>query len=199
MKQDKAIRFLVLFIFFAGGLHAQDERRNIIKINPLSIFATNISAFYERGLTHRSSVQVGINYMNANIVKVPISGYGITPEYRYHFRKSETRQPRGFYAAPWVRYEHYSATLALDFKDRSGRDFGAVSTSFSASQYAFGGLIGYEHISKKGFTFDIVLGPYYQYTSFSFSEGYSIISIPVFSVPYSGVWLRSGIALGHAF
>lgn len=178
--------------------HAQKDRKNVIRINPLSLFLDNISTFYERGFTPRSSATIGINYMNAGIIKVPLSGYGLTLEYRYHTRKKEIKTPKGFYVGPWVRYQDYSVTGYVGIKDPHG-NVQNISGSVSASQYAVGGLIGYEIIGKKGLAIDFFVGPYYNYTSFGLSAGYSIISIPLISVPTAGVWLRSGISIGHAF
>jgi len=195
----RKITFLIFSLFIVSiRIYAQDERRNVIKLNPLSLVADNISTFYERGFTPRSSFQIGINYMNAGIVKLPISGYGLTGEYRYHFKKKDVKTPKGFYAGPWVRYQDYSLTLKLDIPGPNGQKV-PTSTSFSAGLTAFGGLIGYEFIHRKGFTLDLFAGPYYNWINLSISESVSIISIPLIGVPVSGLGLRSGLALGYAF
>jgi len=198
LNKTKIIFLIIAFAVLSTRSFAQDDRVNVIKINPLSLFLSNISTFYERGLTPRSSVQLGINYMNFGLIKVPISGYGITAEYRYHTKKKEVKTPKGFYVGPWARYQDYTLSGHIDIKDPAGH-VQTITGSFSAAQYSFGGLIGYEIISKKGFTLDLFLGPYYNYISFSLSASYSIISIPLVSVPTSGIGLRSGLGIGYAF
>jgi hypothetical protein len=196
---QKNIFIIILFVLTVYVVKAQEVRINSIKINPFSFIVANTSVFYERGITPHSSCEIGINYFNAAIYKAPVSGYGISLEYRYHPKKSELRPLNGFYLSPFVRYQDYSFSRSITLKDLSGKTILDFSGGVSMSQYAIGGMIGYEHIAKKGFTFDIYFGPFYNTTTFSASLSKSIINIPLYSVPISGFWVRSGIIFGYTF
>jgi hypothetical protein len=69
----------------------------------------------------------------------------------------------------------------------------------SPSIYSMGAMIGYETISKKGFTFDIFMGPYYFLANVGYSVSQGIVSIPLGGIPFQFFWIRSGIAFGYTF
>src|SRR5947209_1791472 len=134
MKKQKCLAILLPgFMLISIAANAQESRRNVLKINPLSLFLVNASLFYERGFTPRSSAQVGVNFASINFFRlVTGTAYGITPEYRYCLTKKDTRTPGGFYVGPWLRYEHFSLSAPLDFKDSYGHVITSITTSFSA-------------------------------------------------------------------
>jgi len=198
MKGKLVLSLIFVFIAYIPG-HTQEERLNVIKINPFSWIVGTTSLFYERGLTPRSSVQLGLSYMNLSGYKVPVSGFVATAEYRWHVRKKDDKTPRGFYLSPWARYQDFSFSQPIALNAFNKKPWVEAKAGLSMSQYAIGFDIGTEVIKKKGFTFDIYAGPYYNTTSFGVSAGYSVISVPVWSLPLSYVWLRSGIAFGYAF
>jgi hypothetical protein len=197
---QKKILVGILFLMAGPALKAQDStaRLNSIRINPFSFIVANTSVFYERGITPRSSAMIGLNYFNAGIYKVPVTGYGISLEYRFHPGKRKSRTPDGFYLSPFLRYQDFSFSQPITVKDAAGKTILDISGGLSVSQYAAGAMVGYEAIGKRGFTFDIFFGPYYNTTVFTASVSH-VISIPLYSVPISGFWVRGGMAFGYTF
>ena len=113
----KIITVLILSTTFLFT-HAQE---NIVKINLFALGLSNISLQYERSLNTHSSVALGFSMLPSRSIptfgqfetstpdydfsKFEISGWSITPEYRYYFSNTG---PKGFYVAPYFRYSSYS-------------------------------------------------------------------------------------------
>jgi len=116
--------------------------QNIIKLNLVALGAKNISLQYERALTPKVSLALGLGlmpsghvplsrtirdyYLDAAVDKdenavdnfvsdARLSGWSVTPEFRYYFGK---RPQTGFYLAPYLRYSRYSLKWDYTFEDK---------------------------------------------------------------------------------
>lgn len=128
-------------LFIAGLLGVQtvigqniqeDDRRNVLKVNVLGFTSGSISLQYERLLTPKTSVALGMNIMPErdipyfnfveDIVKdkgaidllkdVKMTAFSLTPEVRFYLGKEGLR---GFYVAPFLRYDRFSVSLPVDY------------------------------------------------------------------------------------
>lgn len=110
----------------------EDDRRNVLKVNVLGFTSGSISLQYERLLTPKTSVAVGMNIMPErdipyfnfveDIVKdkgaidllkdVKMTAFSLTPEVRFYLGKEGMR---GFYVAPFLRYDRFSVSLPVDY------------------------------------------------------------------------------------
>lgn len=107
---------LTLLLFSSLALNAQT---NVVKINVMSLFLTNVSLQYERTLNEHSSVALGFSFLpsrglpsftvkdnnSEDLGALSFGGWSITPEYRYYF---SGKAPKGFYMAPYFRHASYS-------------------------------------------------------------------------------------------
>lgn len=128
-------------LFIAGLLGVQpligqniqeDDRRNMLKLNVLGFTSGSISLQYERLLAPKTSVALGMNIMPErdipyfnfveDIVKdkgaidllkdVKMTAFSLTPEVRFYLGKEGLR---GFYVAPFLRYDRFSVSLPVDY------------------------------------------------------------------------------------
>lgn len=109
-------------------LITQFNHKNNVKLNLFSLPLSNFSVQYERGLTRKWSVALGLRYQplinipfrkeireRANLKATDIeainflenaqySNWAVTPEFRYYLGKKPLN---GFYLAPFARYSNY--------------------------------------------------------------------------------------------
>ncbi len=109
---------LTLILLVAFALSTATKAQEIIKINLAALAFTNVSLQGEHILNDNSSVCLGVSYLPSyslssqfksgtnDLSKLSLSGFAITPEYRYYFSGNA---PNGFYAAGYFRYSKYSA------------------------------------------------------------------------------------------
>lgn len=112
-----------------------EAQKNTIKVNLSSIVVKNYHFTYERKLSKRTSLSLGVRFMpfgnvpfQSQIEKivddpdVNIGGYqmgntAITPEFRiYMSRKGQ----RGFYIAPYGRYASFKMAVPISYYSTSG-------------------------------------------------------------------------------
>jgi hypothetical protein len=144
------------------------SQKNVVKINLPSAFIKNIYASYERALTDKISISLGLSYMPArgllfaNQIKsdeidinnndsdrlenIKMHGYSITPEIRFYTARRK-EAPRGFYVAPYARYLKQS--FKGDYiKSYTDDDLGPITARFDLTgEYtvlAAGVLLGYQ-------------------------------------------------------
>lgn len=182
----KTIPFVkILLAAFTVSLLANTPlfaQENVIKLNIFSPILKTLNMSYERVLNPNSSLQLGFYYTGAKSGDVQLSGFGITPEYRFFL--SDTPAPDGVYIAPWVRYQNLDADNPVE--NASGR-----LTSFGG-----GVVIGRQWVFKNIVTLDIFIGPQYLSATVDPDQG-SEEAIEVTSA--SGFWFRAGLNLGIAF
>ena len=175
--------FVALLFFVAFEMsHSAKAQQNVVKINILSPIIKTLNMSYEHAVSDESSFQLGFFYTGAKSGDVKLSGFGITPEYRYFL--SQTPAPNGVYIAPFLRYQSFDAT-------NSSADAKGTVSSFG------GGLvIGREWIFKKKISLETFLGPQYMAANAKTQEGNSN-DIEVSAG--NGFWIRFGVNFGFAF
>ena len=106
MKRLSIAFLLACTLFYAYPVKAQ---QNVVKMNFLSLIVKTFNVSYERVIDENNSFQLGVFYTGAKIGDTKLTGFGITPEYRFYL--SETEAPNGVYVAPYLRYNN------LELKD----------------------------------------------------------------------------------
>lgn len=129
MKCKPLLLFVSFFLLASIIANAQQTdsvfmgKKNIVKINLSSLVFKNISLQYERVLSRKTSVALGVSVMpktglpfagslkdqfgdnsdaSKAIDETRLSNFSITPEFRFYLGKKPA--PAGFYIAPFVRY-----------------------------------------------------------------------------------------------
>jgi len=184
----KRISLLIAVTCFALYVKAQeiaplkntDFKKNNVKLNLFGLPLKNISLQYERGLTPKMSVCLGVRLQpkgtlpfkssvsnaigdddtasNDFVNNAKLSSWGITPEFRYYFGKKPLN---GFYIAPYLRIGGNSLTWSYAFREDNGSmrpiDFTGKINSI------YGGLmLGAQWHFGKSFLIDWwILGPSY--------------------------------------
>lgn len=184
----KKILFAAGLLLTAGSVSAQD---NVIKVNILSPIVKTGSFFFEHKLNESSSLQLGALFTNWSIGDTKITGFAITPEYRFYLSSSKEAM-EGFYVAPFVRYQK------LNLKNTDS--FSSSSQSEEASLNTFGGgvLIGHQWIFKQRFSLDTFLGPSYNGGTISYTDSRGSNNDLDAGV-FRGFGIRTGITFGIAF
>lgn len=128
---------ILLFSGFSCLVNAQEttnfsDDKNMIKWNLLGLTSSTISLQYERLIAPKTSIAANINIMPkrsipffdtvTNIVKdkgavdilkdVKMNAFSFTPEVRFYLGKEGMR---GFYIAPFVRYDRFSVELPVEY------------------------------------------------------------------------------------
>lgn len=149
--------------------------KNNIKLNLMALTATNISLQYERALGFKTSVALGVGFMPAHrlpytryvkdqfleygtasqqakdatndfLDEARISGFSVTPEFRYYFGK---RPQSGFYIAPFLRYASYSLDWDYVFKDEDKGTLYPTTLNGTLSLLGGGVMVGAQWYYKK--------------------------------------------------
>jgi hypothetical protein len=183
----KNVKFLAVVFFVAAATVAIAQPKTAVKINLLSPIARTFNIALERAITEDGSLQIGFYYSGYKFPGdggVKMSGFGITPEYRWYL--SETPAPNGFYVAPFIRY----ASLTLSTDDGSNDE--ATMTTFG------GGLVvGRQWVFKERVTLDLFIGPKYQTRDLKVKSGSDSEKFDLnFFNPFG---IRGGVTLGIAF
>ncbi|WP_165370599.1 DUF3575 domain-containing protein [Hymenobacter persicinus] len=172
-------------------------QNNVVKVNILSPIVKTGSFFYEHKLNASSSLQIGGLFTSAKIEDTKISGFALTPEYRFYLSE-RTPAPEGFYVGPFVRYQNL--TLKSTYTDSYNSTGTPTTQTDEASLNTFGGgvVVGRQWIFKDTFSLDIFLGPSYNGGSIevkSTSNGNGTFD----AGPLTGFGVRTGITFGLAF
>ncbi len=153
-----AVLFLIV-LCFSSNIYGQ-EKQNGIKLNPLALIIGAVNVQYERAVSEKNSAQLGLFFINFNIGDTKLSGFGLTPEYRFYLAKEALD---GFYAAPLINFN----TLSLDVS--------AGTTDGSATLTTFGGgaKIGWNWLlgDADNFIIDLGLGANYSGTNLNVKSG----------------------------
>ncbi len=163
-------------------LDAQPVKSNVVKTNLFSPIIRTGHLLYERVLNEDMSAQLGLFYTKYTLADLELSGFGITPEFRYYL--SEKSAPAGIYVALSPRYSSFS------LKEET--------TASEATWSAFGGAlnVGAQALLKDVVTIEAFIGPAYSTGSLNVTTGteddFDLGSLDGFGV-------RIGVTLGVAF
>ena len=205
----------MLLLTLGLHLHAAAQvsgPKTVVKLNPLSLFVATANVKVERRLSTRFSAQLGLHLggprlkYKADSLPHGIHYFfaGITPEFRYYVAFNRVANPKGLYVGSFCRFvyarERY-ASLATD-PDVPGTVSGVAV--LKRHVIALGFTVGYQWISKQGFTVDLFIGPQY---STSNTKRRMICSTcdgnerPIGhpGLRFDGIGPRTGLGLGYAF
>ncbi|MEM7039459.1 MAG: DUF3575 domain-containing protein, partial [Bacteroidota bacterium] len=110
MASKKSRLSLIILLLLAGAVHAQPL--NVVKMNPLSLFAGTLNVQYERAMGEKWSLQAGTFVGRVGLQdndetldgRIDYRMLGLTAEARYHATYDKRANPRGAYFAPYLRY-----------------------------------------------------------------------------------------------
>ncbi|MBX0333731.1 DUF3575 domain-containing protein [Pontibacter sp. HSC-14F20] len=198
MKNSIILAFAAAALFFIptqqAHAQAQQPKRAVIKVNPLSAFALTGSGFLEYAITDNLSAQLGASLTGVSISNVKFRGYGFTPEVRYYFSENKVA-PMGPYVAGYGRIRSFK--LTAEKKDEEGRDYSATYKPVGA-----GVAIGNQWIFNSGLTLDVFMGAGYNGGNLKVNAGTEedfdtgIIGDMLLGGGFS---FRPGIAIGYNF
>lgn len=196
-KLAKLFTLLLVAACFAApqSSFAQDGPKNVIKTNILSPIVGSYNFFYERALAKNTSIQLGGGFTSIDISGTKLSGFRVTPEFRYYPSKGKDA-PKGFFVGPFLNYQSLNLTV--------GASATGVSAEGKATLNTFGGglALGWQWLFGDVVALDLFFGPSFNsgtvnveasatangFTEDSFSTG-----------AFSGFGFRFGLSLGVAF
>jgi hypothetical protein len=158
------------------------HKMNIVKVNLMALALKNYSFQYERVLTKKISVAVGIrsmptgnlpflnNYVDdiadgdadleANLRALKVGNFAITPEVRFYL--NQKGYGRGFYIAPYYRYAKFNSDeLPITYTGDGGTDK-TIKLKGDITTHSGGLMIGAQWHLGKVVTLDWwILGAHY--------------------------------------
>jgi len=171
----------LLSIFSSYSLFAQ--RKNVIKINVLSPLVATFNIQYERALTSKGSLQIGLavlGYSANDEKKTVFSGVRFTPEYRFYL--SDRDAPSGFYIAPFLRI----TGLGIENNVKEKAEYSSIGS---------GVTIGYQWLIGNRWALNTFVGPDYNVGSVKTNFREYNPNTDVFG----GIGIRAGLTFGIAF
>jgi hypothetical protein len=127
------LSFTLCLIIYSSFAQSEDDnsKKNLVKINVTSLFLKTYSFQYERAISGKTAIALGIRTMPksnlpfksefASLIDDPetekqidnfqTGNFAITPEIRFYKREDLS----GFYFAPFVRFTTFTADLPYDF------------------------------------------------------------------------------------
>jgi hypothetical protein len=138
---------LFLFLIFITQIVCEgQDKKNVIKVNPINLFASAFTVCYERILTPERSLQVQFDYLpKKNFVFDSSYGFRLTAEYRFYVTTRAYDIPNGVYLAPFLSYGctrnpyHHNESMPLIL--------------------GFGGIMGYQRLIQNNLSIDLFFGP----------------------------------------
>lgn len=162
----KVILFLALLLSF-GYTKAQEingkpwdmttgallDGRTIVKANALGWATRNFGFYGERIIHKHVSAVVGLNWMpqggipfirrfsdEQSLRDIRIGSFAFTPEVRFYLSKSG--YGRGFYIAPYYKYEQFNAShWSFNYRDDTNTDQ-KIELNGNFNTHSFGSVIG---------------------------------------------------------
>lgn len=184
MKQNY---FTFLLFIIAISVFAQDNKKNLVKINAVPIFAGIYEFQYERVLNERSSIQIGFGIGNKSVndknefQELHIDAFGrnlnnpknteysektftLNLDFRYYLKGHDA--PKGLYISPSIQYisyeERFSALEQESFGNGNGSfDFNERLEEREFKLYNLRALIGYQLLIANTISFNPYFGPSY--------------------------------------
>jgi len=170
----KKLIFLCFFVApFTTPALAQDGKTkpNVIKLNITSLFVRNYNITYERGLSRKLSVSLGIRDMpkgdlpfkkqfkksvksdKLNLDQFQLGNFAITPECRLYMGKGYMQ---GFYISLYARYTNFDISAPLQFTNKDGTTSQATFIG-NVHSYSGGLTFGVEYTLWKILVLDVMI------------------------------------------
>jgi hypothetical protein len=172
MKKYCLLLILLFAKITATKAQTSDTLSNEIKINLPALIARNISVQYERAISSKLSLALGLHLMpfgklpgkklvadlvdvaDINFEEAKLGSWGIVPELRYYPGKKGVL--KGFYFGPFFNYSEHKMDLPIFYNDKTGIFNGSVNTLTAGIQ------IGVQTKLSKKLWLDLwILGPNY--------------------------------------
>lgn len=159
MDFNRLIRFSLLFlgVIFTKAATAQTELakspHNLVKFNPFSLAAGQLSLFYERSLTQRTSLVLGYGFGNTDNYFGRLQPGGAV----YQRATLEVRQYmpqhgiKGFYWGPYLRLSRLTArNFILDQQGVALTNSEGVRLTTNQQTFIWipGGMVGFQTMNK---------------------------------------------------
>ena len=183
--------FTLILLFIATSIFAQENKKNLFKINVVPLFSGVYELQYERVLNEKSSIQFGFGTGNKTIndrnefQELHIETFGrnlnnprnteysektftLNFDYRYYLKGHTS--PKGLYISPSIQYikyeERFSAQEQESFGNGNGGfDFNNRLDEREFNLYNLRALIGFQLLIAKTISFNPYFGP-----SFAFGD-----------------------------
>ncbi len=186
--------FLFSLVALNNNLKAQDNKKNVVTLSLSNLVIITPTLYYERAIGEKTSLQLGAYYTALERNDVKFAGLGVIPEFRFY--PGSYGAPRGFYFAPFAKYQNYSLSTTVDNL--------AVSYDAKATLSGIGGgvIIGGQVYVADVVVLDVFIGPSFtswstKYKDNSTEDDFGSISMIKFDG--SNVGVRIGISLGFGF
>jgi hypothetical protein len=142
----KRLSFFLFLILITRMVSEGQDKRNVIKVNPINVFASVITVCYERIHTSERSLQFQLDYLpRKNFVFDSSYGVRLTAEYRFYVTTRAYDIPNGVYLAPFLSYGctrnpyHHDESIPLIL--------------------GVGGILGYQRLIQNNLSIDLFFGP----------------------------------------
>jgi hypothetical protein len=164
------------------------DKMNVIKLNLSSLSNKTIAVQYERALSkHFSFALQGRYSLESNLPAIDlfsnfiddtamvfknlkISGWAITPEFRFYFR----RALKGFYVAPYFRIRNTDISFPINYTDDNNKAQN-ITTKGSFLSYGGGLMIGQHFKIGNRISLDIfIVGTHYMSTAIDITSNSSV-------------------------
>lgn len=142
------------------------------------------SLSYERAIGGKTSVMLTGAYTAASAFDVSITGFVISPEFRW-YPGNKKEAPAGYFISPFLRYQ------SLELAEGSG----LTQAKGTFSSFGGGLITGWQWIIGSGFVVDLWGGVMYNAGDVKVTQGTSTIG----STGFSGAFPRVGLSIGWAF
>jgi hypothetical protein len=177
-----------------NNLKAQENKKNVVTLSLSNLVLVTPTIYYERAIGEKISLQLGAYYTGAKSSGVKFAGLGVIPEFRLY--PGSYGAPRGFYFAPFAKYQNYSLTTTVDNL--------AVSYDAKATLSGIGGgvIIGGQIYVADVVVLDVFIGPSFTGWSTTYKDNATeddFGSISMIKFDGTSVGIRFGISLGFGF
>lgn len=184
-------------------------QRNVIKLNPFSLFLTTANLQAEHSISKKLSFQLGFfwgktqlqNNDQVTVGKTRYRWVGVTPELRFYLANRKKIFPSGFFLGPFMRFRHILARWEGEVYDPDTASDLIAHNRSTLPTFGFGGLVGYQLLLGKRVTIEAFGGPQFSITKAKFQatcpscNGNEALSGSRL-LDFSGLEFRLGAALG---
>ena len=183
--------FTLTLILITTNIFAQDNKKNLFKINVVPIFSGVYEFQYERVLNENSSIQFGFGTGNKTVTdrnkfqELHLDTFGrnlnnprnteysektftLNIDYRYYLKGNTA--PKGLYFSPSIQYIRYEERFSAEEQESFGNgnggfDFNKRLEEREFKLYNLRALIGYQLLIANTISFNPYFGP-----SFAFGD-----------------------------